>query len=353
MPVQIVRNDITKMHVDAIVNAANNRLANGGGVCGAIHAAAGPQLLDECMTLGGCKTGDAKITGGYLLPARYVIHTVGPVWRGGTYGEREALVSCYCRSLELAKAHGCESIAFPLISSGIYGYPKDQALKVAMDTISSFLISDDDTDMTVYLVVFSKSALQISSKLFTGIRQYIDDAYADAHADWRRGRSRAVMDWERRWEEAEMAAARPAPLCAMPEDSLFEESVCAPLSLEEALGQIDESFSQMVLRKIKEKGMKNSECYKKANLDKKLFSKINNDIHYKPKKQTALALAVALELDLDETRELLTKAGLALTHSEKFDIIVEYFIANGKYNVFDINEVLFYYDQPLLGAVML
>ncbi len=347
MPLQIIRNDITLMPVDAIVNAANKTLLGGGGVDGAIHRAAGPQLLEACRKLGGCRTGEAKITDGYLLPCRYVIHTVGPVWRGGLFGEKAKLISCYRNSLLLAQKHGCRSVAFPLISAGAYGYPPDKALKVAVDAISAFLL-ENDGDMQVYLVLFDKAAVRASSKLFADVQQYIDDHYIEEHFDFC-FESRRCYQAAEAWHGEAQADFDMGDTASMP--MLSDFSVCAPMSLEDALEQIDESFSQMVLRKIQEKGMKNADCYKKANLDKKLFSKINNDIHYKPKKQTALALAIALELDLEETKELLMKAGLALTHSEKFDIIVEYFIREGKYDIFEINEVLFYYDQPLLGCV--
>ena len=321
MPLQIVRNDITKMKCDAIVNAANSTLLGGGGVDGAIHKAAGKGLLFECMKLGGCKTGEAKITGGYNLPCKYIIHTVGPVWKG----EEKLLRSCYRESLLLAKKNDCESVAFPLISAGVYGYPKDKALQVAVDEISSFLF---ENDMTVYIVVFDQKSFDISQKLVSDIREYIDERYVEKHA---------AMESIRLTMMPPMAVS----------DTASKESLD---SLDNALKQIDESFSQMLLRKIDEKGMTDSECYKKANVDRKLFSKIRSDIHYKTSKNTAIAFAIALELELDETKELLMKAGFALSHSNKFDIIIEYFIVNGNYNIFEINEVLFAFDQALLGA---
>ena len=351
MPIQIVRNDITKMRVDAIVNAANKYLRDGSGVNGAIHKAAGPRLLEECSRLNGCKTGEAKITAAYDLPAKYVIHTVGPVWHGGTYGEKELLTSCYQESLELAAERKCYSIAFPLISSGVFGFPKEQALRVAMEAISTFLLNNEaESDITVYIVVFGKDSFQISRKLFVGIEQYIDDHYVDDHTDYRREQLRSERI-RKSWDSDIITESRNIPRASkmMPMDKATPKTP----SLDDALNQIDESFSQMILRKIKERGMKNSECYKKANIDKKLFSKINNDIHYKPRKTTALALAVSLELSIEETKDLLMKAGLALSHSEKFDIIVEYFITNGQYDIFEINEVLFYYDQVLLGGTIL
>ena len=329
MPLRIVRNDITAMKVDAIVNAANESLLGGGGVDGAIHRAAGPELLAECHTLHGCKTGQAKITGGYRLSARYVIHTVGPIWRGGGCGERELLESAYRSSLELALAGGCETVAFPLISSGVYGYPKDQALKVAVDTIGEFLLSHD---MTVYLVIFDRTAYTIGGKLFADIAAYIDDRYVEAHTDrYENQRRRMVMT-------------------SMPMAAAEQAAAAAPTGLDEALSKLDESFSQMLLRKIDECGMTDAQCYKKANIDRKLFSKIRSDVHYKPSKPTAMAFAVALELPLVEAREMLEKAGFAFSHASKFDIIVEYFIAHQNYNIFEINEALFAFDQSLLGG---
>ena len=338
MPLQMIRNDITKMSVDAIVNAANTSLLGGGGVDGCIHRAAGPELLAECSTLHGCETGSAKITKGYRLPCKYVIHAVGPRWRDGKHQEQQLLESCYRTSLNLAKENGCQSVAFPLISSGVYGYPKDQALKVAVDTISTFLM---ENEIMVYIVVFDRKTYKISGKLFADIAAYIDDRYVDEHTDSRSEQRRRleVLSEESCFE------ATPAPL---PPEAICKS--CSSQSLEEALGQMDESFSEMLLRKIDESGMTDAQCYKKANIDRKLFSKIRSDKSYKPSKPTVIAFAIALELPLVEMKDMLMKAGFALSHSNKFDIIVEYFVEHGNYNVFEINEALFAFDQSLIGA---
>ena len=330
MPLEIVRNDITKMSVDAIVNAAKESLLGGGGVDGCIHRAAGPELLQECRTLGGCRTGEAKITKAYRLPCQYVIHTVGPVWNGGSHGERELLVSCYRTSLALAKEHGCETVAFPLISSGIFGNPKDQAPRVAVDTIGEFLLHND---MTVYIVIFSRTAYQISSKLFADIAEYVDDHYVDAHTDSQRERLRRMSVLESRTLSADAAAA---PMAVGGLDSL--------------LAHLDAGFSETLLKLIDRSGKKDAEVYKKANVDRKLFSKIRNNPDYKPSKPTAVAFAIALELSLPETRDLIARAGYALSPSSKFDVIIEYFIMQRDYDIFKINEALFAFDQSLLGA---
>lgn len=335
MPLEIVRNDITKMKVDAIVNAANSSLLGGGGVDGAIHRAAGDGLLAECRKLGGCKTGEAKITGAYRLSAKYVIHTVGPVYVDGRSNERELLESCYRNSLAMAKKKGCKTVAFPLISSGVYGYPKDQALKVAVDVIGDFLLGNE---MTVYIVIFDKASFMIGEKLFSDIAQYIDDNYAEEHTDHCRERMRMnrAMPFA---SEALDSAPMPCQ-CPMPSED----------ELSAKLKRMDESFSQMLMRKIDEKGMTDAQCYKKANIDRKLFSKIRSDVNYKPSKPTAIAFAISLELSLTETEDMLKKAGFALSRSNKFDIIIEYFISRGIYDVFEINKALFAFDQSLLGA---
>ena len=323
MPLKIVRADITKFPCDAVVNAANESLLGGGGVDGAIHRAAGEELYKECLALGGCRTGEAKITSGYKMPCRYIIHTVGPIWRGGDSGEKQLLESCYRNSLSLALKNGCESVAFPMISAGVYGYPKEQAFRVASDTILDFLATHEQADnMTVYIVIFDSDSFLRPNKLFSDIASYIADNYSQSHTH----------------EPAD-------DMCVLEAEAETQDG-----TLEDALGSIDESFSQMLLRKIDESGMKDSECYKKANIDRKLFSKIRSNIDYKPSKPTAVAFAIALGLSLPETAELLMKAGYALSHSNKFDIIIEYFIKNNIYDIITINETLFSYDQMLLGA---
>lgn len=329
MPLEIIRNDITRVIADAIVNPTNERLDAGGGTDLEIHKAAGPLLAEECRSLGVLPVGQARITNGYDLPARYVIHTAGPVWKGGKSGEEGLLRDCYKNSLELARERGLESIAFPLISSGSFGYPKDRALSTAISAIGSFLL---EHDMTVYLVVYDKQSFMLSSKLYSSITQYIDERYVEEKPAARR-RSEVML-----------------------EDSMMSqvESQAIPRlskrSLDEVLRQMDETFSKSLIRLIDEKDIKDSVVYKKANVDRKLFSKIKNDVSYKPSKPTAIAFAIALELNLDETKDLLMKAGYALSNSSKSDIIIQYFIEQNNYNIYEINEVLFAFNQATIGV---
>ncbi len=348
MPLHIIRNDITKVRCDAIVNAANNSLLGGGGVDGAIHRAAGEELLNECKTLGGCATGDAKITKGYKLPCRYVIHTVGPIWRGGSHGEKQALESCYDRSLSLAKENGCETVAFPLISSGVYGYPKAEAIKVAVDRISEFLKGNE---MVVYLVVFDHDSFAISDELYKNVAEYIDDNYMGARNAWREesrrinrfsNESRALGGWEDIVAESEIE-----PISKSISPYLSRKK--SP-SLIEMLSRLDDGFSVTLLKLIDLKGMTDVECYKRANVSKQTWYKIMNEKNYRPSKVTVISFAIALRLTLEETNDLLATVGLTLSKSSKFDIIIEYFLINGIYDVFTINETLFKFDQVCLGV---
>lgn len=409
MPFTIVRDDITHVATDAIVNAANERLLMGGGVCGAIFSAAGPRKLQAaCNKIGYCATGDAVATPGFALPAKYVIHTVGPVWHGGTHGEKELLASCYRTSLELAKSLKCRSIAFPLISAGIYGYPKREALQVAQEEIRAFL---DNNEMDVMLVLFDPHVMELSDDLHLRVARYIDDTYVEQSGYTER----------RAWENAPAAsygsvlfdqieaaedtgsfeppkgdAARispsteplapgygstsggaaasmppleeasdgyaapaanysaPAPqaapsLSASHEAANERRRMKLPSPLRNLLSNVDAGFSETLLTMIDERGLKDAQVYKRANISRQHFSKMRGNPRYKPTKTTVLALAVALELSLDETCMLLERAGFALSHADRRDIIVEFFIREGIYDVFQINDALFAFDQPLLG----
>lgn len=327
MTLHIIHNDITNMDTDVIVNAANCQLLTGGGVCGAIFKKAGiRQLTEECQKLAPIATGQAVITKGYQLKSKYIIHAVGPIYKDGLHHEKELLENAYLNSLKLAVEYQCQSISFPLISSGIYGYPKAKALDVAISTISSFL---NEHDLDVYIVVFDKTSVQLSEQLYSDILHYIDTYY-----------------------EPEKDSRRNIELSLMEEEPLFiklrSPSSSVSRTLDDLIENIDESFSEMILRLIDEKGYKDVDVYKRANMDRKLFSKIRSQKDYHPSKKTVFALSIALRLNIDETIDLLNKAGYSLSHSQKSDIIIEYFIINNEYDIFKINEALFCFNQPTL-----
>lgn len=341
MPFEIVRNDISNMQADAIVNTANPLPVIGSGTDAMIHEKAGPQLLTARQKIGSIDTGCAAITPGFALQAKYVIHTVGPVWRGGSFDEEKLLRSCYESALGLALEYGCQSVAFPLISTGNYGFPKDRALQIAISAFSAFLLAHE---MQIYLAVFDRASFKLSEKLFQCVASYIDEHYVN---------------------KCEMAAYSMAPeTCRTPlrrkdlytyqrTTVLKDAAPCTPqaASLENMLRQADAGFTETLLKLIDKTGKKDSEIYKKANITKQHFSKIRNNPNYKPTKPTAIALALALELDLEQTKDLIGRAGYALTNSSKFDLIIRYFIEHKNYDVLEINVALYEFDQALLGSV--
>ena len=388
MPLEIIRNDLVRMHVDAIVNAANNGLSQGGGVCGAIFSAAGAaDMKAACDRIGSCETGEAVITPGFRLPARFVVHTAGPVWQGGSYREEQLLRSCYLRSLALAARAGCASVAFPLIASGIYGYPKEAALDVALSAIGAFLrdpacalkageapLPLESGDMAVYLVVFDREAATLAGNRFSALVQYIGDHYAAETEERDTARRRPAQGGPRALKTTRMpvdtAAAHwikePGILQdAAENDSAYmaSESLRAlppaasklprparDRNLERMIQNTAESFSQHLLRLIDEKGMTDVDAYRRANMDRKLFSKIRSRKDYVPKKPTAVAFAIALGLNLEETCDLLGRAGYALSHSSRADLIVRYCIETGIHDIHEVNRYLFEFNEPLLGA---
>lgn len=335
MPFEILRNDITKMSVDAIVNTANPKPIIGSGTDEMIHAKAGPRLLAARQRIGAIPCGGAAITPAFDLDARFVIHTVGPVWIDGQHGEEANLRRCYENSLELAKKHGCRSIAFPLISTGNYGFPKDRALQIAISVFSEFLM---EQEINIYLVVFDRRSYMLSEKLFHSVASYIDQHYVDEHQPKYRYPNR-------RRQNAKLFEAPMACSEAMPEP-------CSPqaITLEDLLKQADCGFSERLIQLLNESGMKNSTVYKKAQLSKQHFSKILSNPGYQPTKPTAIALALALELDLDGVQDLIGRAGYVLTNSNKFDLIIRYCIEHKEYNIVKIDAILYDFDQVLLGS---
>ena len=386
MPLQIIRNDITKVSADAIVNTANPKVAVGKGTDFSVYTAAGwDRLLEERRKIGEMTPGQAAATPAFDLDARYIIHTVGPAWQDGEHGEKEAVAQCYRNSLAIAAELGCGSIAFPMISTGTYGFPKDEALKIAVAEISGFLM---DHDMDVFLVVFDKLAFEISGKLFSDIEEYISDHYVEqAHGEQRKAAAGYLSGLS---NEEHFPQEPPADKGSLKEyedgdfEVIYDDELTGPIiakteqekstgaieekapefpvkaykvpvfpaeaNIDDFLKKMDKSFSDYLFDLIDRSGMKDPDVYKKANIDRKLFSKIRSNPDYRPSKPTAVALAIALELNLDETLDLLKRAGYALSNSGYFDLIIRFFIERGEYDINEINCALYKYDQPLLGA---
>ena len=404
MPFLIVRNDITKVDVDAIVNPSNVDLLEGSGTSRAVFLSAGERKLARaCRKIRKCKVGEAVITDAFDLSAKYIVHAVGPVWQDGKHDEEKILYRTYQNSLKLALKKKCDSIAFPLLSSGNYGFPKDRAMKAAVSAFTDFL---SEHDMLIYLVLYDRNSFSVGQKLFSDVKEYIDDHYVDENNEFfSDNRGERVRVRSSVFEENDLrtlcenddspmfysatgelptdevrdkiSAAKVLPTDVTRESlpSAATPVFAAPQmfsdphpseqsarsvkkkkfkkserSLDELIKNMDETFSQMLLRLIDERGLKDSVVYRKANIDRRHFSKIRNNVNYLPTKRTVFSFAIALELSLDETKDLMNRAGYSISNSSKFDIIVSYFLENGIYDIFEINEVLFAYEEPVLGA---
>lgn len=378
MPFSIVRDDISRVHADVLVNAANVRLAPGGGVCGALFSAAGfDEMRAACEAIGGCATGDAVATPAFNLPARWCVHAVGPIWRGGRAHEEELLHRCYRSAFARAVELGARSVAFPLISAGIYGFPVERALAIAREEVAAFLRRHDEVALT--LVVFERAVVQMGNALVEQVQEYIDDEYVDSSSFMRR--DTGELERELQWTEdasaplsVEMAEPVALPECLQEDDASIAASrpfVAANIRMPGAampgapsragatldaeiaqlVATLDAPFSTTLLALIDARGMTDAEVYHRANISRQLFSKIRGNESYRPSKQTVVALAIALELDMSATQDLLARAGFTLSKSSKFDVIVRFFIERSIYDLFQLNEVLFAYDLPLVGSV--
>ena len=346
MPFLMIRNDITKVAADAIVNPANRNLLQGSGTSRAIYQAAGEQeLTAACEAIGRCEPGRAVCTPAFGLPAKYIFHAVCPAWHGGGFGEAEQLAGAYHSALELAAKYHCESVAFPLLSSGNYGYPKEQAFRIAVDTITQYVI---EHDLTVYLVLYDRGSLAVSRKLFASVEEYIDDHYvAQNDESYQFDRRRRESVERRRWRLEEKAAPMLETAAAPPPPAV---APMAARSLENLMDNLGEGFTTRLLRLIDERGLKDSTVYKQSNISRQHFSKIQCNRDYNPKKKTVLAFAVGLHLSEDETIDLLKSAGYAFSDGSKRDWIVRYCLEHKIYNINQVNTLLFEYDQEQLGA---
>ncbi len=374
MPFKIVRNDITKVKADAIVNTANSKSVIGSGTDSAIYKAAGKKrLFAERKKIGDIALGDAVSTAAFDLNAKYVIHTVGPAWIDGDHEERKILRDCYRNSLSLAASLQCKSIAFPLIATGTYGFPKAEALQIALEEINEFLLSHD---MKVILVVFDRKAFELSGRLVGEIEEYIDEHSArEIYIDEHSAREIRKTEYAGRYENRRRMEGRhrlgTTAIFGSVGDAFEEEKPdgnednassviyadgagvsfpdIAGKSLDEVLENTEDTFQQRLFKLIDESGMTDVTVYKKANVDRKVFSRIRCKEDYKPKKKTAVAFAIALRLDMPTMLDLLSRAGIAFSPSNKFDLIIAYFVTNKIYDIYEINAALFKYGQPILG----
>lgn len=381
MPFEIIRNDITTMAADAIVNTANPAPVIGAGTDFAVHKAAGPKLLEARKKIGEIPVGGCRSTKAYDLPAKYVLHTVSPAWQDGTHDELALLRRAYDAALSEAKRLRCRSVAFPLMAAGSYGFPMDHALSIAISAFTDFLLTNE---MQITLVIFNGKAFSLASALFSDVKAYIDENYVREQTEEEYARPRPGRRSDAREERVSYQNFRPASAVmgsaapkAEKESSAFSDTVkaekktaskpsssfaarpAAPLSaaspaaphsasLDDFLKQTETGFSDHLLSLIDEKGLKDSAVYHKAQVSRQLFNKIVNIPDYQPSKSTAIQLALALELDLAGTQQLLGKAGYALTRSSKTDLVVQYYIERKQYSIPQINIALFDCGLPPL-----